>query len=89
MITAIPWPPPMQAEPIASLPPVRRSSWTKCDVILAPEVARGCPKAIAPPLTFVLSVSRSNSLMTAKVCAANASLTFKETKSISNFIDTG
>ena len=42
--------------------------------ILAPEAPIGWPRAIAPPLTFTLFWSMPNSLITAMLWAANASL---------------
>lgn len=100
---AMPWPPPMQAEPTAYLPPRRLlkqtakiiqsnlmnrelllytarigdlSSWTRWAVIRVPEAPRGCPMAIAPPLTLVFSGSRPRALATARYWGANASFTW-------------
>jgi hypothetical protein len=47
----------------------------------APEQPRGCPRATAPPFTFVISCGRSKSCMTARACTANAS--FNSTRPIS------
>ena len=64
--SAIPWPPPIQAEPIEYLTPLRLISWTRCAVIRDPDAANGCPNAIAPPLTLVFALSRPSSFSTAK-----------------------
>ena len=51
------------------------SSWTRWAVIRAPEAPRGCPIAIAPPLTLHFSWSSPRALATARHCGANASFT--------------
>ena len=61
------------------LPFLLFSSWTSFVIIIEPVAPTGCPKAIAPPLTFTISSSKPNSLLTAHACAANAS--FDSTKS--------
>lgn len=61
---------------------VHLSSWTRCDVILAPDAANGWPIAIAPPLTLSFSMSSFNSFWQASVWAPNASLIFGYNKHI-------
>lgn len=51
------------------------NSWARCPVILVPEAANGCPRAMAPPFMFVMSLFKPNSFFTARYCGANASLT--------------
>lgn len=53
------------------------NSWTRCAVILEPELANGWPKAMAPPFTLVLLGSRSKLFWTARYWGAKASFTFK------------
>ena len=50
----------------------------------APLAPTGCPKAIAPPLTFVIDRSKPSSLITLKACAPNAS--FASINSISSTV---
>ena len=50
--------------------------------ILAPEAPIGCPRAIAPPLTLTFSTGIFSSLITAILCAANASLDSIKSKSL-------
>ena len=52
---AIPMPPPIHkvAKPFLELR--LTISCIKVTIILAPEAPIGCPKAIAPPLTFIFS----------------------------------
>lgn len=56
------------------------NSWTRCEVILAPDPPNGWPNAMAPPFTLVLLGSRSKLFSTAKYCGAKASFTFKTIK---------
>ena len=60
MMVAVPMPPPMQSVTSAVLLPVRSSSSSTVPRIMAPVAPSGWPMAIAPPLTFTLSASRSN-----------------------------
>ena len=61
-------------------------SWTSVTKILAPEAPIGWPKAIAPPLTLTFCSGIFNSLITAILCAAKASLiSNKSTSSIFQF----
>lgn len=66
IITAIPWPPPMQAAPIPYFWPLRRSSCVRCAKIRLPDAPSGCPRAMAPPLVLVLARSNPSSFSTAK-----------------------
>lgn len=106
MMMAMPWPPPMHAEPTAYLPPRRLaktkfiiskplnvqtspliyctynywgqgylSSWTRWAVMRAPEAPRGCPMAIAPPLTLLFSGFSPRALEQARNWGAKASFT--------------
>ena len=50
--------------------------------ILAPEAPIGCPKAIAPPFTLTFSFGNPKSFITARLCAANASLDSIKSKSV-------
>lgn len=103
---AMPWPPPMQAEPTAYLPPRRLSeakpiipscffwqhlsylydcrhykwpaylsSWARWAVMRVPEAPRGCPRAMAPPLTLLFSGSSPRALATDRYWGAKASFT--------------
>lgn len=54
------------------------NSWTRCAVILDPDPPSGWPKAMAPPFTLVLLMSRSKLFSTAKYWGAKASLTLKQ-----------
>lgn len=78
----MPWPPPMQADPTALFSFLRRNSCTKCPVILAPEAARGCPSAIAPPLTLSLFWSSFRASAQARVWTPKASLICKKNSPI-------
>lgn len=99
MRTAIPWPPPMHAAPIARLSPLRLkwtqkklrdcfglsslslvayfNSCTKWPVIREPLAANGWPRAIAPPFTFNLLISKPSDSAQANVCTLNASLIYE------------
>src|SRR6266851_387209 len=79
--SAIPWPPPMHAEPTPRFAPRRFSSYRRCDVMRAPDAASGWPTAMAPPSTLVRSRGRPSSFSTARYCGANASFTSKRSKS--------
>ncbi|CAG5083230.1 Protein of unknown function [Cotesia congregata] len=56
-------------------------------VIRDPEAPKGCPRAIAPPLTFNLLISRPKSLTQARVCAPKASLISTSSRSLRVFLD--
>ena len=49
---------------------------------LVPEAPIGCPRAMAPPLTFTFSLGIPKSFITAKLCAANASFDSTKSKSL-------
>lgn len=51
---------------------------TRLRTILAPLIPIGCPKATAPPLTFIFSSPISSSFILARAVAENASLTSKK-----------
>mmetsp|Transcript_31128 Transcript_31128/g.98790 ORF Transcript_31128/g.98790 Transcript_31128/m.98790 type:complete len:201 (+) Transcript_31128:1340-1942(+) len=70
----MPWPPPMQAEPMAYFLFWRMSSCVRCAVMRAPEAPSGWPMAMAPPLALVISRLRPSSFSQARYCAAKASL---------------
>lgn len=55
------------------------SSWTRWAVIRVPEAPRGCPIAIAPPFTLLLSGSKPRALATARYWGAKASFTWAKT----------
>src|ERR1700687_964672 len=52
---ASPCPPPPDNAAAPTPPPRRRNSSARCNAIRAPDIPNGCPTAIAPPLTFILS----------------------------------
>tara|TARA_B100000795_G_C22360369_1_gene272173 strand:+ start:125 stop:349 length:225 start_codon:yes stop_codon:yes gene_type:complete len=72
---AMPMPPPIHK--VAN--PLRASlliiSCINVTSILVPEAPIGCPKAMAPPLTFTFSSGIESVFKTAILWAANASLT--------------
>src|SRR5690606_21689869 len=55
MMVAVPMPPPMQSVTSAVPLPVRSSSSSAVPSSMAPVAPRGCPMAIAPPLTLTTS----------------------------------
>ena len=71
---AMPWPPPMQAEPMPYFSPFLLSLCTRWAEILDPEAARGCPRATAPPQVLNFSIGMSKAFWQERACAANASL---------------
>ena len=71
---AIPIPPPIHKVANPFLTFLFCISCISVTKILAPEAPIGCPKAIAPPLTFTFSSEMPKSFITAKLWAANASL---------------
>src|SRR5260370_14949783 len=79
-IIAIPCPPPMHAVANPYRKPFRRSSFTSVITTRVPLAPSGCPSAIAPPFTLVLSRFSPNTFSTARYCAANAP--FTSTRSI-------
>lgn len=56
------------------------SSWTRWVVMRVPEAPRGCPMAIAPPLTLLFSGSSPRALATARYWGAKASFTWAKNK---------
>src|SRR5437879_1230209 len=75
----------MQAEPSPKRLRCWRRACSRWIVMRVPLAASGCPMAIAPPCTLVLTRSSPNSRSTARYCGANAS--FTSTRSIcSSFI---
>src|SRR5262245_16174526 len=76
---ACPWPTPTQSVASPYFPPRRLSSWSSVTTSRAPLIPRGCPSAIAPPLTFTFSGSRPSSRITTRLCEAKAS--FSSTRS--------
>mmetsp|Transcript_9933 Transcript_9933/g.12392 ORF Transcript_9933/g.12392 Transcript_9933/m.12392 type:complete len:205 (+) Transcript_9933:1680-2294(+) len=56
-------------------------SYNKVTNTRAPEAPIGCPRLIAPPLTFTFSGSRPSCALTASACAANASLASTKSRS--------
>ena len=71
----------MQAEATPRPPPRRLSSFKSVKRMRVPEAPSGWPKAMAPPLTFNFSTSRSSSLTTARIWPAKASLISKRSTS--------
>jgi len=71
---AIPCPPPMHSVANPLLCPFRFSVCKSVTRIRAPEAPIGCPRAMAPPLTFTLSRLKPSSRPTARNWAAKASL---------------
>lgn len=76
--SAMPCPPPIQADPIAYFSFFLCNSWTRWEVILEPDAAKGWPKAMAPPLVLVFSRASPTSFSTDRNWAANASFTCDE-----------
>src|SRR5688572_17719368 len=60
MIVAVPMPMPMQSVTSAVCLPLRSSSSSTVPKIIAPVAPSGCPIAIAPPLTLILSCEMSS-----------------------------
>src|SRR4028119_1636009 len=71
---AAPIPPPMHMVTMPYFEPRRFISFRICTVSFVPVAPIGWPRAMAPPFTFILSVSRPTSRTTASTWAANASL---------------
>src|SRR4029077_3599875 len=79
--SAMPWPPPMQAEAMPKRSPARLSSRASVSASRTPVAPSGWPIAIAPPLTLSLSSSRPSSRAQAITCAPKASLISKRSMS--------
>mmetsp|Transcript_17007 Transcript_17007/g.37140 ORF Transcript_17007/g.37140 Transcript_17007/m.37140 type:complete len:203 (+) Transcript_17007:236-844(+) len=73
-MTAMPCPPPMHAAPTPYFLPVRLRLCVRWVRMRAPDAPRGCPRAMAPPLTLTFSRSRPNSRSQEMYWAAKASL---------------
>src|SRR5438105_305404 len=74
MMVALAIPPPSHIVWRPYRPPVRSSSLSSVVMSLAPEHPSGCPRAMAPPLTFTLAMSGWCSFSQASTTEANASL---------------
>src|SRR5216683_102511 len=77
MIVAVPSPPPQHMVSRPYRRSRRSSSYSSLFIRIAPEAPNGCPTAMAPPFTFVLSISAPVSFCHASTTDANASLTSK------------
>mmetsp|Transcript_37845 Transcript_37845/g.56512 ORF Transcript_37845/g.56512 Transcript_37845/m.56512 type:complete len:254 (-) Transcript_37845:496-1257(-) len=76
MMVALAVPPPSQMAKSPYLPCCLSNSWTRVVISFTPVAPRGCPKAIAPPLTLNLSkLPPKNVFATAKGTGAKASFT--------------
>ena len=73
-ISASPCPPPPHSAATPIPASRRRSSRATCRTGLAPDMPRGCPRAIAPPWTFSGSSSIFSACADASATAARASL---------------
>ena len=82
MMSASPCPPPPQSAAAPMPPPRRCSSRARCRAMRAPDMPRGCPTAMAPPLTLTLAGSRPSSRVEAIPTAANASLISTRSRSV-------
>src|SRR4029077_6848953 len=77
MIVAVPSPPPQHMVSRPYRRSRRSSSYRSRFMRMAPDAPSGCPTAMAPPLTFVLSMSAPVSFCQARTTDAKASLTSK------------
>lgn len=73
MIMAVEPPPPLHKEAIPYLAFFYWRTVIKLKTTLAPLIPIGCPIEIAPPLTFTLFTSKSNSFKFASTVTAKAS----------------
>src|ERR1700731_1937528 len=78
----MPLPPPMQSVARPFFAPRRCISCRSVTRTRAPDAPIGWPMAIAPPLTLTIAGSQPMSLLTAKACAANASLASTRSRSL-------
>ena len=74
MIVAVPMPPPTQRLISAVFRSRRSSSSRTVPRIIVPVAPNGCPIAMAPPLTLILSCGMSSRCMNNMTTEANASL---------------
>ena len=80
--SAMPMPPPMHSVARPFLASRRSISCSSVTRTRAPEAPIGWPMAMAPPLTLTFAGSQPMSLLTAKACAANASLASIRSRSL-------
>src|SRR5262249_48152173 len=81
MSSAMPWPPPMQAEPTPWRSRAGLSARAGVSASRTPVAPKGWPMAMAPPLTLSLASSMPSSRMHAITCAPKASLISKRSMS--------